>query len=203
MGATLSNNTSDSLENLLRWTIVLRFTNDQDKELLREFFRRKPFAAVRGQILHVCIEVEFSLSSALGVQINVKQVRDSLTLLKRFFNGAEAAASCGSGIEESVDTVNVQSHYDEREGLVRECVALEDHFKAEKMAVKTKQQQKDEDLAKCAEELTRESANRPTSADCRVQTPQLIRFHPQLHLARQIPTHAANSSMVREPPIYL
>ncbi|GMF47625.1 unnamed protein product [Phytophthora fragariaefolia] len=29
--------------------MVLRFTNEQDKELLRELIRRKPFAAVRGQ----------------------------------------------------------------------------------------------------------------------------------------------------------
>ncbi|GMF23778.1 unnamed protein product [Phytophthora fragariaefolia] len=66
----------------------------------------------------------------------------------------------GAAIEKSVDVVNVQSHYDEREGLVREYVALEDPFKADKMAVKTKKQQKDEDLAKCAEGLVRESANR-------------------------------------------
>ncbi|GMF16665.1 unnamed protein product [Phytophthora fragariaefolia] len=87
-----------------------------------------------------------SLPSALGAQINAKQVRDHLTLLKGLFKNAEAVAARGSGIEKSVGAVNVQSHYDEHEGLVREYVALEDHFKAEKMAVKTRKQQKDEDL---------------------------------------------------------
>ncbi|KUF79031.1 hypothetical protein AM587_10002195 [Phytophthora nicotianae] len=66
--------------------MVFRFTNDQDKVLMR-------------------------------VQINVKQIRDRLTLLKGMYKNAEAAAARGSGIEESVDAVNVQSHYDERERL--------------------------------------------------------------------------------------
>ncbi|ETP47782.1 hypothetical protein F442_06342 [Phytophthora nicotianae P10297] len=127
--------------------MVFRFSNDQDKELLRELIRLKPFAAVRGTTLRVWSDVAASLSSAFGVEVNVKQIRDRLTLLKQSFKDSEAACARGSGIEESVDAVNVQSHYDEREGLVREYVALEDHFKSEKKTVKTKKQQKDEQLA--------------------------------------------------------
>lgn len=140
--------------------MVLRFTPGQDKELMRELIRLKPFAAARGSTLHVWGDVAACLSTALGVQVNVKQVRDRLTLLKGLFKDAEAAAARGSGIEESVDAVNVQSHNDERGGLVREYIALEDHFKAEKAAKKSKKQQKDEHLALCAEELVRESTRR-------------------------------------------
>ncbi|ETO77042.1 hypothetical protein F442_07709 [Phytophthora nicotianae P10297] len=127
--------------------MVFRFTNDQDKELLRELIRLKSFVAVRGTTLRVWSDVAASLSSAFGVEVNVKQIRDRLTLLKQMFKDSEAAAALGSGIEESVDAVNIQSHYDEREGLVRKYVALEDHFKSEKKAVKAKKQQKDEQLA--------------------------------------------------------
>ncbi|ETL84347.1 hypothetical protein F442_16419 [Phytophthora nicotianae P10297] len=112
--------------------MVFRFTNDWDKELLRELIHLKPFAAVRGTTLRVWSDIAASLSSAFGVEVNVKQVCDRLTLLKQMLKDSEAAAALGSGIEESVDAVNVQSHYDEREGLVREFVALEDHFKSEK-----------------------------------------------------------------------
>ncbi|ETO58665.1 hypothetical protein F444_22956 [Phytophthora nicotianae P1976] len=108
--------------------MVFLFSNDQDKELLRELIRLKPFAAVRGTTLRVWSDVAASLSSAFGVEVNVKQIRDRLTLLKQSFKDSEAACARGSGIEESVDAVNVQSHYGEREGLVREYVALEDHF---------------------------------------------------------------------------
>jgi hypothetical protein len=56
--------------------------------------------------------------------------------------------------------VTTMSHHDEREGLVREYIALEEHFKAEKEAVKTKKQRRDADLANCAEDLVQESARR-------------------------------------------
>ncbi|ETI31039.1 hypothetical protein F443_21928 [Phytophthora nicotianae P1569] len=42
---------------------------------------------------------------------------DQDKVLMRMYKNAEAAAARGSGIEESVDAVNVQSHYDERERL--------------------------------------------------------------------------------------
>eukprot|EP00644_Phytophthora_capsici_P013633 jgi/Phyca11/117455/e_gw1.33.152.1 len=100
------------------------------------------------------------VSSAFGVEVNVKQIRDRLTLLKQIFKDSEVASARGSGVEESVDAVNIQSHYDERERLVREYVALEDHFKSETNTVKTKKKQKDEQLAMCAEEIVRESARR-------------------------------------------
>ncbi|ETK88206.1 hypothetical protein L915_07515 [Phytophthora nicotianae] len=65
--------------------MVFRFTNDQDKELLRELIRLKSFVAVRGTTLRVWSDVAASLSSAFGVEVNVKQIRDRLTLLKQMF----------------------------------------------------------------------------------------------------------------------
>ncbi|ETP00848.1 hypothetical protein F441_21810 [Phytophthora nicotianae CJ01A1] len=97
--------------------MVFRFTNDQDKVLMRELLRLNPFSAVRGSPPNMWSDVAGSLSSATGVQINEKQIRDRLTLLKGMYKNAEASAARGSGIEESVDAVNVQSHYDERERL--------------------------------------------------------------------------------------
>lgn len=127
---------------------------------MRELIRLKPFAAVRGSTLQVWTEVAESLSRAIGVTLNVKQIRDRLTVLKGLFKSSEAASALGSGVEESLDAINVQSHYDEREGLVREYTALESLHKSAKRAEKQKKHQKEEDLARCADEIVRESSRR-------------------------------------------
>ncbi|RLN91492.1 hypothetical protein BBJ28_00026588 [Nothophytophthora sp. Chile5] len=140
--------------------MVFRFTTDQDKELMRELIRLKPFASPRGSTLKVWGDVAESLSRALGVSLNVKQVRDRLSILKATFKEEEAASAIGSGIEESLDAVNVQSHYDDRAGLVREYVALECLHNSGKQTKQQKKKQKDEDLARCAEEIVNESTRR-------------------------------------------
>ncbi|KAG3087578.1 hypothetical protein PI124_g17956 [Phytophthora idaei] len=145
--------------------MVFRFSYDQDKELMRELIRLKPFAAKRGDTLNVWEEVAASLSRATKAPLNVKQIRDRLNVLKAGFHPDEAKAALTSGAEESLGAVNVQSHHGEHSGLVREYISLEGLHQTSKQKGKNKKQRKEEDLAHCADEVVRESTRRRAMRD--------------------------------------
>ncbi|KAE9214157.1 hypothetical protein PF004_g15120 [Phytophthora fragariae] len=140
--------------------MVFRFTSLQDCEMLRELIRQKPFAAKRGATLDVWDNIAAALSSALKTPVKVKQIRDRLNLLKARFKATEQTSAVASGVEESLQAVNVQSHYSDADGLVREYMALERLHHDAKAAAKLSKEQKEEDLAQCAANIVAESYRR-------------------------------------------
>ncbi|KAF1775021.1 hypothetical protein GQ600_14788 [Phytophthora cactorum] len=82
--------------------MVFRFTPSQDLEMMRELIRQKPFAAKRGAS-------SSGLSTALQQKVKVKQIRDRLNLLKARLKANEQASFLASGVEESLDAVNIQT----------------------------------------------------------------------------------------------
>ncbi|KAE8901144.1 hypothetical protein PF005_g8470 [Phytophthora fragariae] len=140
--------------------MVFRFKPEQDQELMRELIRLKPFAAKRGTTGSVWEAVAKGVSSAIGVQLNVKQVRDRLNLLKAKFKADELVSSRASGVEEALHAVNVQSHYDDLNGLVRDYIELERIHNDTKSAKKAAKEKKEEDLAICAAAIVDESNRR-------------------------------------------
>ncbi|OWZ18677.1 hypothetical protein PHMEG_0007203 [Phytophthora megakarya] len=104
---------------------IFRFNDGQDKELLRELITKKPFAAAYGETMQSWGSVAAALSQAIGVEVYTKQVRDRLAVLMKNLAAGERRSAIGSGIEESLDANDVQSHYDEINGLVSKYAALE------------------------------------------------------------------------------
>ncbi|KAG6955422.1 hypothetical protein JG688_00011885 [Phytophthora aleatoria] len=121
--------------------MVFRFTPTQDCEMMRELIRLKPFAAER----------------ALKVPLKVKQIRDRLNLLKTRFKASEQKPRGASGVEESLHAVNVQSHYSDVDGLVRDYIKLERLHQDDKAEKKLSKQRKEADLA---QESNRRRAHR-------------------------------------------
>lgn len=109
---------------------------------MRELLCLKPFSAPRGTTVAVWEEVEKCLSTAIGVELNAKQIRDRLKLLKKTRQEVESAARIESGVEHSLDAVNVQSHYTERDGYVLEYISHEQAHKTNTQAVKDKKQKR-------------------------------------------------------------
>ncbi|KAG3099736.1 hypothetical protein PI124_g15088 [Phytophthora idaei] len=122
--------------------MVFRFTPSQDLEMMRELIRQKPFAAKRGATLEVWDNVAAALSTALQQKVKVKQIRDRLDLLKARLKASEQASFLASGVEESLDAVNIQSHYSNVDG-----------------------KKKEEDLANCAADFVAESRRRRIERD--------------------------------------
>ncbi|ETL98394.1 hypothetical protein L917_04522, partial [Phytophthora nicotianae] len=114
---------------------------------MRELIRLKPFSAKRGTTGHVWEEVAKGVSSAIQVQLNVKQVRDRLNLLKAKFKADELSSARASGVEEDLHAVNIRSHYNDLNGLVRDYIELERMYLDEKKAKKSAKTWKEEDLA--------------------------------------------------------
>ncbi|KAF1788101.1 hypothetical protein GQ600_18712 [Phytophthora cactorum] len=124
--------------------MVFRFTPSQDLEMMRELIRQKPFAAKRGAMQ----------------KVKVKQIRDRLNLLKARLKANEQASFLASGVEESLDAVNIQSHYSDLDGKVR------DDFISEQKPLKSfPKKKKEEDLAKCAADIVAESRRRRIERD--------------------------------------
>ncbi|KAG3144689.1 hypothetical protein PI126_g14045 [Phytophthora idaei] len=128
--------------------MVFRFTPSQDLEMMRELIRQKPFAAKRGATLEVWDNVAAALSTALQQKVKVKQIRDRLDLLKARLKASEQASFLASGVEESLDAVNIQSHYSNVDGKVRDFP-----------------KKKEEDLANCAADFVAESRRRRIERD--------------------------------------
>ncbi|KAL3656255.1 hypothetical protein V7S43_018902 [Phytophthora oleae] len=139
---------------------IFRFNDDQDKELLRELIAKKPFAAAYGETMQSWGSVAASLSQAIGVEVNTKQVRDRLGVLKKNLAAGGRLSAMGSGIEESLDANDVQSHYDEINGLVSEYVALETIHLQNKQNRADKKKRKTKNLNVCASEIMAESNRR-------------------------------------------
>ncbi|KAF1787543.1 hypothetical protein GQ600_7401 [Phytophthora cactorum] len=144
--------------------MVFRFTPSQDLEMMRELIRQKPFAAKRGAMLGGD-NVAAALSTALQQKVKVKQIRDRLNLLKARLKANEQASFLASGVEESLDAVNIQSHYSDVDGKVREYVELERLHIGTKAAEKLSKEKKEEDLAKCAADIVAESRRRRIERD--------------------------------------
>ncbi|ETL33000.1 hypothetical protein L916_14484 [Phytophthora nicotianae] len=101
--------------------MVFRFSTEQDCEMLRDLIRLKPFAAERGTRHDVWDNVAKSLSTALKVELKVKQIRDRLNLLKTRFKTNEQGSKGANGVEESRHAVNIQSHYSDKEADLAQC----------------------------------------------------------------------------------
>ncbi|ETN09667.1 hypothetical protein PPTG_11283 [Phytophthora nicotianae INRA-310] len=145
--------------------MVFRFTTMEDLEMLRELIRQKPFAAKRGSTLEIWDSVAAALGSALKKEIKVKQIRDRLNLLKTRFKEKEQLSALASGVEESIHAVNVQTHYTDVDGLIREYTQLERLHHDTKAAQKISKEKKEEDLAKCAAAIVDESRRRRAYRD--------------------------------------
>ncbi|KUF82949.1 hypothetical protein AM587_10003451 [Phytophthora nicotianae] len=128
--------------------------------MMRDLIRLKPFAAERGTTLDVWDNVAKSLSTALKVELKVKQIRDRLNLLKTRFKTNEQRSKGASGVEESLHAVNIQSHYSDVDGLVRDYIELEQLHQNEKIAKKLSKKKKEADLAQCAKDIVAESNRR-------------------------------------------
>ncbi|ETN12164.1 hypothetical protein PPTG_09063 [Phytophthora nicotianae INRA-310] len=137
--------------------MVFRFKLEHDQELMRELIRLKPFSAKRGTTGHVWEEVAKGVSSAIQVQLNVKQVPDRLNLLKAKFKADELSSARAIGVEEDLHAVNIRSHYNDLNGLVRDYIELERMYLDEKKAKKSAKTRKEEDLANSAAALINES----------------------------------------------
>ncbi|RLN72529.1 hypothetical protein BBJ28_00009786 [Nothophytophthora sp. Chile5] len=122
--------------------MVFRFTTAQDEELMRELILAE------------------GVSRAVGSSLNAKQVRDRLHILKKQFKAGELQSKRASGTEESLNAVNVQSHYNDLPGLVGEYLELEHLHAEEKSATYKKNKQKEVDFARCAMEIVNESNHR-------------------------------------------
>ncbi|ETN19455.1 hypothetical protein PPTG_21460 [Phytophthora nicotianae INRA-310] len=85
--------------------------------------------------------------------------RDRLAKLVRFKTN-EQRSKGASGVEESLHTVNIQSHYSDVDGLVRYFIELEQLHQNEKIAKKLSKQKKEADLAQCAKDIVAESNRR-------------------------------------------
>ncbi|OWZ01351.1 hypothetical protein PHMEG_00027280, partial [Phytophthora megakarya] len=59
----------------------------------------KPFAAAYGETMQSWGSVAVALSQAIGVEVNAKQVRDRLGVLKKNLAAGERQATIGSDIE--------------------------------------------------------------------------------------------------------
>ncbi|OWY98699.1 hypothetical protein PHMEG_00030474 [Phytophthora megakarya] len=136
---------------------IIRFNNDQDKELERELIDKKPFAAAYGETMQSWGSVAAALSQAIGVEVNAKQVRDRLGVLQKNLAAGERQAAFDSGIEESLDANDVQSHYYEFIGLVPEYVALETIRIQNKQHLADTKKRKAKNLNVCASKIMAES----------------------------------------------
>ncbi|ETK81302.1 hypothetical protein L915_13199 [Phytophthora nicotianae] len=130
---------------------------------MRELIRLKPFSAKRGTTGHVLKEVAKGVSSAIQVQLNIKQVCDRLNLLKAKFELSSARAS---GVEEDLHAVNIQCHYNDLNGLARDYVELERMYLDEKKA-KNRQRLRSKRIKLT---MLLPSPTRAISEDCNVQT---------------------------------
>ncbi|KAF1788363.1 hypothetical protein GQ600_16571 [Phytophthora cactorum] len=140
--------------------MVVRFTPSQDLEMMRELIRQKPFVAKRGATLEVWDNVAAALSTALQQKVTAKQIRDRLNLLKARLKANEQASFLASGVEESLDAVNIQSHYSDVDGK-----SWSDFISKQKPLKSFPKKKKEEDLAKWAADFVAESRRRRIERD--------------------------------------
>ncbi|KAI9982114.1 hypothetical protein PInf_008005 [Phytophthora infestans] len=137
--------------------MVFRFTEDHDKELMREVIAQKPCAAKYGEAARVSASVAEHVSSAIKERVLEKQVRDRVRLLKKNWRAGELRSSLGSGIEETLEAVNEQSHYETLAGLVMQYVQLEDAANDDKKDRINKKKADEASATRCASEIVNEA----------------------------------------------
>ncbi|ETP15684.1 hypothetical protein F441_09608 [Phytophthora nicotianae CJ01A1] len=137
--------------------MVFRFTEDHDKELMREAIAQKPFAAKYGEAARAWASVAEHVSSAIKERVLEKQVRDRVRLLKKNWHAGELRSSLGSGIEETLEAVNEQSHYETLAGLVGQYIQLENAAKDDKMDRINKKKADEASATRCASEIVNEA----------------------------------------------
>ncbi|ETO78709.1 hypothetical protein F444_06429 [Phytophthora nicotianae P1976] len=137
--------------------MVFRFTEDHDKELMREAIAQKPFAAKYGEAARAWASVAEHVSSAIKERVLEKQVRDRVRLLKKNWHAGELRSSLGSGIEETLEAVNEQSHYETLAGLVGQYIQLENAAKDDKMDHINKKKADEASATRCASEIVNEA----------------------------------------------
>ncbi|ETM30484.1 hypothetical protein L914_21840, partial [Phytophthora nicotianae] len=168
---------------------------------MRELIRLKPFSAKRGTTGHVWEEVAKGVSSAIQVQLNVTQVRDRLNLLKAKFKADELSSARASGVEEDLHAVNIPSHYNDLNGLVRDYIELERMYIDEMKAKKSAKTRKEEDPANSAAALINESkprrsqrANYDTERSSSDERSSESEPESIASLASAVPSHVSTSS---------
>ncbi|DAZ95781.1 TPA: hypothetical protein N0F65_010283 [Lagenidium giganteum] len=139
---------------------IMRFTPDQDRELMRELLLHKPFAAAYGETMKTWNAVAAGLSKAIGITVNAKQVRDRVVVLKTNLRTSVQTTAFGSGIEESVDATNEQDHYSEIADLTHEYVKLEEAHISMKRTRTAKKKKQQETLEQHAAQIVSESETR-------------------------------------------
>ncbi|KAG7392008.1 hypothetical protein PHYPSEUDO_002714 [Phytophthora pseudosyringae] len=143
--------------------MVFRFSEDYDKELIREVIKQKPFAAKYGEAGAVWVQVAEQVSSAikrvstLDVDLTEKQVQDRVRLLKKNWRAGEIRSTLGSGIEEDTEATNEQSHYETLAGLVAQYVQLKDAHKGDKKAQRDKKKADEAGADRCASQIVEEA----------------------------------------------
>lgn len=140
--------------------VVLRFTEEQDKELMREVIMKKPYATKWGETMAAWDEIASRLSLVISTTVNAKQVRDRLGILKKKFKTEEDRSARGSGVEEALDACNAQSHYSDLLGLIREYILLEEDYLDRKRKAVRKKKAIEESFNQCAADILAESSRR-------------------------------------------
>ncbi|KUF92409.1 Adagio protein 2 [Phytophthora nicotianae] len=127
---------------------------------MREAIAQKPVAAKYGEAARAWASVAEHVSSAIKDRVLEKQVRDRVRLLKKNWHAGELRSSLGSGIEETLEAVNEQSHYETLAGLVGQYTQLENAAKDDKMDRINKKKADEASATRCASEIVNEALMR-------------------------------------------
>ncbi|OWY92197.1 TRNA (guanine-N(7)-)-methyltransferase, partial [Phytophthora megakarya] len=113
--------------------MVFRFTEDNDKKLVREAIAQKPFAAKYRESSRMCAHVAERVSNAIQEVVAEKQ---------------------------TLDAINEQSHYETLAGLVRQYVLLEGAFTDDKKDRINKKKAGEACASRCASKIVKEAMAR-------------------------------------------
>ncbi|OWZ13889.1 hypothetical protein PHMEG_00012715 [Phytophthora megakarya] len=127
---------------------------------MREVILQKPFAAKYGGAGTVWVRIAQRVSTAINVVLIDKQVQDRVRLLKKNWRAGELRSALGSGIEESTEASDVQSHYETLAGLVAQYVGLESSFVAAKKRKKKAKEVEEASTNLCAAQIVAEATTR-------------------------------------------
>ncbi|KAG2790582.1 hypothetical protein JG687_00005458 [Phytophthora cactorum] len=134
--------------------MVLRFSEDNDKELMKEVILHKPVATQYGEPGGVWMRGAERVSAAIKVAAVNKQAQDRVMLHKKNRKAVELRSALASGIEEARDSKNVQSHYETLAGLVGQYIGLEDAFIKARKLKKVAKEAEDANSNSCASQIS-------------------------------------------------
>ncbi|KAF4144867.1 hypothetical protein GN958_ATG06035 [Phytophthora infestans] len=124
---------------------------------MREVIAQKHFAAKYDDAASLRAQVAERVSTAIKEPLLEKKVRDRVRLLKKNWRAGELRSALGSGIEETLDAVNEQSHYETLAGLVGQYGLLEDAFKYDKAGRINKKKEDEAKATRCASDIVEEA----------------------------------------------